>query len=81
MTGIDLTKADASPDPYLLECYPNVTKSAHTGVILEIRRERTVELVMEPPYRSWDLFRWNEFQVLQLQSIRKRSVFRNWKNV
>ncbi len=49
MTGIDLTKADASPDPYLLECYPNVTKSAHTGVILEIRRERTVELVMEPP--------------------------------
>ena len=60
MTGIDLTKADASPDPYLLECYPNVTKSAHTGVILEIRRERTVELVMEPPYRSWDLFRWNE---------------------
>ena len=31
-----------------------------TGVILEIRRERTVELVMEPPYRSWDLFRWNE---------------------
>ena len=37
-----------------------MTKSAHTGVILEIRRERTVELVMEPPYRSWDLFRWNE---------------------
>ncbi len=60
MTGIDLTKADASPDPYLLECYPNVTKGVHTGVILEIRRERTVELVMEPPYRSWDLFRWNE---------------------
>lgn len=28
-----------------------------------------------------DLFRWNEFQVLQLRSIRKRSVFRNWKNV
>ena len=63
MPGIDLEEANLNPDPYLMADvtgYPNVTKSAHTGVILEIRRERTVELVMEPPYRSWDLFRWNE---------------------
>ena len=59
MTGIDLTKADASPDPYLLECYPNVTKSAHTGVILEIRRERTIELLQEG-HRYYDLIRWKE---------------------
>lgn len=62
MPKIELTKADGAPDPYLQKCYPNVTKSAHTGVILEIRRERTVELVMELPYRAWDLFRWNEFK-------------------
>ncbi len=60
MPAIDLTSANSTPDPYLKSCYPNVTQSAHTGVILEIRRERTVELVMEPPFRSWDLFRWNE---------------------
>lgn len=62
MPKIELAKADGAPDPYLQKCYPNVTKSAHTGVILEIRRERTVELVMELPYRAWDLMRWNEFK-------------------
>ncbi len=60
MPSLDLAKANADPDPYLLKCYPNVTQSKHTGVILEIRRERTIELVLEVPYRSWDLFRWNE---------------------
>ena len=28
--------------------------------ILEIRRERTVELALEEPDRSWDMFRWAE---------------------
>lgn len=58
MPKIDLTKTK-KPDEYLQACYPNVTKGDHTGIILEIRRERTVELVMEG-LRSWDLFRWNE---------------------
>ena len=58
MPKIDLTKSK-KPDKYLQACYPNVTKGDHTGIILEIRRERTVELVMEG-LRSWDLFRWNE---------------------
>ena len=60
MPMLSLEKADANPDPFLLSCYPNVTRSAHTGVILEIRRERTVELVLEEPTRAWDLFRWKE---------------------
>ena len=40
-------------------CYPNVEQGANKGVILEIRRERTIELVMEG-LRQWDLFRWKE---------------------
>jgi hypothetical protein len=60
MPKITLTTANAQPDPYLEQCYPNVDKGANKGIILEIRRERTVELVMEPPYRACDLFRWKE---------------------
>ena len=59
MDGLDMAAANADPDPFLLACYPNVTKSANTGVILEIRRERTVEMVMEGQ-RMWDMFRWKE---------------------
>ena len=59
MGGLDMEAANADPDPFLLACYPNVTKSANTGVILEIRRERTVEMVMEDQ-RMWDMFRWKE---------------------
>lgn len=63
MTGmLDLNKANLSPDPYLLTTetgYPNVTKSPNTGVILEIRRERTVELITEG-FRLWDIIRWKE---------------------
>ena len=54
-----MAAANANPDPFLLACYPNVTKSENTGVILEIRRERTIELVMEG-LRMWDMFRWKE---------------------
>ena len=59
MGGLDMEAANADPDPFLLACYPNVTKSANTGVILEIRRERTVELLMEN-LRYWDIMRWKE---------------------
>ena len=44
-------------DPFLVGCYPNVTQSANTGVILEIRRERAVELMFEG-HRFNDLQRW-----------------------
>lgn len=59
MGKLDMEAANADPDPFLLACYPNVTKSANTGVILEIRRERTIEMVMEGQ-RMWDMFRWKE---------------------
>ena len=38
MKGLDMAAANANPDPFLLACYPNVTKSENTGVILEFRR-------------------------------------------
>lgn len=59
MPNMSLSDANAGIDPFLAQCYPNVTKSANEGVILEIRRERTVELVNEG-FRQWDMFRWKE---------------------
>jgi len=59
MPAISMASANANPDPYLTSSetgYPNVSGS-NTGVILEIRRERTIELAMES-FRIDDLFRW-----------------------
>lgn len=59
MPSLDLEAANLNPDPYLLDPvtgYTGVT-GANTGVILEIRRERTVELLCEG-FRYWDLMRW-----------------------
>jgi len=61
MPGMNLANANANPDPYLLSAetgYPNVT-GANTGVILEIRRERTIELIAEG-LRYDDIMRWKE---------------------
>ena len=61
VANLSLTKANASPDPYLASPetgYANVTGD-NKGVILEIRRERTVELLMEN-LRYWDIMRWKE---------------------
>ena len=58
---LQLADANATPDPYLASAetgYPNV-KGDNKGVILEIRRERTVELLMEG-FRYWDIMRWKE---------------------
>lgn len=59
MPDLILDDANSKPDAYLAACYPNVEQGANKGVILEIRRERTIELVMEG-LRQWDLFRWKE---------------------
>lgn len=56
MPALSLTKANAAPDSYLSEYFPNVSGS-NKGVILEIRRERGIELLMEG-FRLADLFRW-----------------------
>jgi len=58
MPHINLSDANANPDSYQEELYPNVDQS-NKGIILEIRRERRVEMVMEG--RRWDdLMRWKE---------------------
>ena len=61
MPHLDMVKANENPDWYLLSeeyGYRNVT-GANQGVILEIRRERAIELAQEG--RRWDdLMRWKE---------------------
>ena len=60
MPDLNLATANANPDKYLQSDktgYPNVTGS-NTGVILEIRRERAVELFQEGYGRYFDLMRW-----------------------
>lgn len=59
MPALDMATANADPDPYLdapQTGYPGVT-GTNKGVILEIRRERTIELINEG-FRYWDLMRW-----------------------
>jgi len=58
MPHLDVAVADANPCPYMESLYPNVCQT-HKGLILEIRRERTIELVLEG-HRYWDLMRWKE---------------------
>jgi hypothetical protein len=56
MPALNMATANASIDPILEAQYPNVT-GANKGVLLEIRRERRVELAGEGR-RLWDLHRW-----------------------
>lgn len=65
MPHLDMAVANSKVDSYLLSeenGYPNVTKSAMTGVILEIRRERLVETPLEGLH-YWDIMRWKEGKV------------------
>ena len=60
MPDLNMAAANASPDPYLASektGYPNVA-GANKGVILEIRRERAIELFAEGWGRYFDLMRW-----------------------
>ena len=60
MPHLDMAAANATPDPYLMSPetgYPNVSGS-NKGVILEIRRERAIELFQEGYGRYFDLMRW-----------------------
>ncbi|ADY36087.1 RagB/SusD domain-containing protein [Phocaeicola salanitronis DSM 18170] len=59
MPHLDMAQANANPDSYLSSAdygYTNVTGS-NQGVILEIRRERAIELTQEG-FRFDDLVRW-----------------------
>lgn len=59
VANLNLAKANANPDPYLSDPVTGYTgvEGDNKGVILEIRRERTVELIMEG-FRYWDIMRW-----------------------
>lgn len=58
MPNISIENSNSNPDPYLEKQYPKV-KGDNKGVILEIRRERRIELVMES-HRWDDMIRWKE---------------------
>ena len=59
MPDLIISEANNNIDPFLASCYPNVKEGPNKGVILEIRRDRTVELVNEG-FRQWDMLRWKE---------------------
>ena len=59
MPALEMAVANGNVDPYLASCYPRVQAGPNQGVILEIRRERTIELVNEG-FRQWDMLRWKE---------------------
>ena len=66
LPDLDMEEANANPDPYLSSPetgYANVTGD-NKGVILEIRRERTIELILEG-FRYYDLMRWKEGKMLE----------------
>lgn len=68
MPDMNMQEANANPDPYLCSAeggYPGVSGS-NKGVILEIRRERAVELAQEG-YRYYDIIRWKEGQAFNQQ--------------
>jgi len=63
MPDLDLATANGNPDPVYSAKYPDVS-GATKGVILEIRRERRVELACEG-FRSADLARWHAGKLLE----------------
>jgi len=58
MPNLNIVAANANPDAYLAAQYRNVN-GGNKGLILEVRRERRIELVMES-LRWNDLMRWKE---------------------
>ena len=69
MPDMNLDEALASPDEYLLSneygySNPLLHNAANVGIILEIRRERSVELAQEG--KRWDdLMRWKEGKCIE----------------
>ena len=77
MPKLDMAAANTNPDPFLFyegsdpagnlwgayQC-PVLLADANKGVILEIRRERAVELAQEG-YRYYDLMRWKEGKLFE----------------
>lgn len=59
MPHLSMSEANSNPDSYQEELYYNIDQGANKGVLLEIRRERRIELVGEG-FRWDDLMRWKE---------------------
>lgn len=64
MPHLNLADANATPDAYMQNMYPNVDPGMNKGVILEIRRERRIELFNEG-LRWDDLMRWKEGEKME----------------
>lgn len=65
MPNLIMEEANALPDPFLADQYPLVS-GKNKGVILEIRRERRIELVMEG-LRYDDLMRYKAGELMTRQ--------------
>ncbi|MDF2515807.1 MAG: RagB/SusD family nutrient uptake outer membrane protein [Sphingobacterium sp.] len=65
MPNMNMEQANLKPDPFLEEDYKNVSGNLK-GVILEIRRERRIELVMES-FRWDDILRWKSGKLVTRQ--------------
>lgn len=63
MPNLNMSDANQSPDVIMAATYPNVT-GANKGVLLEIRRERCIELALEG-FRWDDLVRWKAGKLLE----------------
>ncbi len=65
MPALKVAAANASPDSFLSSYYTDshLASASNKGLLLEIRRERTVELVNEGQ-RLWDMLRWHEGEQL-----------------
>jgi len=58
--GMPKIYADVALDNYMAQCYPNYVKTKGTqALVLEVRRERIVELIFEGFHR-YDVLRWKE---------------------
>lgn len=63
MPNLNMSDANQSPDAIMAAMYPNVTGD-DKGVLLEIRRERRIELALEG-FRWDDLVRWKAGKLLE----------------
>src|SRR5699024_7959346 len=68
MPHLDMAYANANPDSYQENLYPNVDQGPNKGIILEIRRERRIEMVNEG-LRWGDLMRWKECKIIEWTSL------------
>ncbi|WP_290795180.1 RagB/SusD family nutrient uptake outer membrane protein [Flavihumibacter sp. UBA7668] len=66
MPDLSLVTSNAAPDAYQAQKYPLVS-GTNKGVLLEIRRERRIELACEG-FRFDDLYRWKAGRLLGIHS-------------